>query len=170
MSLTTPAAAPSPIVELAGLALTLSSGAGEVHILRGIDVDIAAGEQVALVGASGAGKSSMMMIIGGLERATSGAVRVAGYDLTAMSEDELALFRRGHVGIVFQSFHLVPTMTALENVAVPLEFAGHADAFGLAQKELEAVGLGHRLEHYPGPAFGRRTAARGAGARLRHRA
>jgi putative ABC transport system ATP-binding protein len=151
---TTPTAASTPIVDLAGLELTLSSGAGEVHILRGIDVEIAAGEQVALVGASGAGKSSMMMIIGGLEHATSGAVRVAGHDLTGMSEDELALFRRGNVGIVFQSFHLVPTMTALENVAVPLEFAGHADAFGMAKAELEAVGLGHRLEHYPGQLSG----------------
>ncbi len=151
---TTPNATSLPIVELAGLELTLSSGAGKVHILRGIDVEIGAGEQVALVGASGAGKSSMMMVIGGLENATQGEVRVAGHDLTGMNEDELALFRRGNVGIVFQSFHLVPTMTALENVAVPLEFAGHADAFGLAQKELEAVGLGHRLEHYPGQLSG----------------
>jgi putative ABC transport system ATP-binding protein len=151
---TTPTAASTPIVELAGLELTLSSGAGQVHILRGIDVEIGAGEQVALVGASGAGKSSIMMIIGGLESATSGDVRVAGHDLTGMTEDELALFRRGNVGIVFQSFHLVPTMTALENVAVPLEFAGHADAFGLATAELEAVGLGHRLEHYPGQLSG----------------
>jgi putative ABC transport system ATP-binding protein len=151
---TTPAAAPSPIVELAGLELTLSSGAGKVHILRGIDVEIGAGEQVALVGASGAGKSSMMMIIGGLESATLGGVRVAGHDLTGMSEDELALFRRKNVGIVFQSFHLVPTMTALENVAVPLEFAGHPDAFGMAKAELETVGLGHRLEHYPGQLSG----------------
>ncbi len=152
--MTTPAAASSPIVDLAGLELTLSSGAGQVHILRGIDVEIAAGERVALVGASGAGKSSMMMIIGGLERATAGDVRVAGHDLAGMNEDELALFRRENVGIVFQSFHLVPTMTALENVAVPLEFAGHADAFGLARAELEAVGLGHRLEHYPGQLSG----------------
>lgn len=150
---TTPAAS-SPIIKLTGLELTLSSGAGQVHILRGIDVEIAAGEQVALVGASGAGKSSMMMIIGGLEGATAGMVRVAGQDLTGMSEDELALFRRGNVGIVFQSFHLVPTMTALENVAVPLEFAGHSDAFGLAEAELAAVGLGHRLEHYPGQLSG----------------
>jgi len=153
-TLTTPDADSPPIVELAGLELTLASAAGQVHILRGIDVEIAAGEQVALVGASGAGKSSMMMIVGGLEQATAGKVRVAGHDLTGMSEDELALFRRGHVGIVFQSFHLVPTMTALENVAVPLEFAGHQDAFGLARSELEAVGLGHRLEHYPGQLSG----------------
>jgi len=152
--LTTPTAPTSPIVVLAGLELTLTSGAGQVHILRGIDVEIAAGERVALVGASGAGKSSMMMIIGGLESATAGTVHVAGQDLTCMSEDELALFRRGNVGIVFQSFHLVPTMTALENVAVPLEFAGNEDAFGLARTELEAVGLGHRLEHYPGQLSG----------------
>jgi putative ABC transport system ATP-binding protein len=153
-ALTTPDAAASPIVELSKLELTLSSGAGAVHILRGIDVRIDAGEQVALMGASGAGKSSMMMVIGGLERATAGAVRVAGQELTALSEDELALFRREHVGIVFQSFHLIPTMTALENVAVPLEFAGRDDAFGLARAELEAVGLGHRLEHYPGQLSG----------------
>jgi len=153
-SVTSPELTDTPIVELLGLELTLTSGAGEVHILRGIDVEIGAGEQVALVGASGAGKSSMMMVIGGLESATRGDVRVAGHDLTGMSEDALALFRRENVGIVFQSFHLVPTMTALENVAVPLEFAGHADAFDLARKELEAVGLGHRLEHYPGQLSG----------------
>jgi putative ABC transport system ATP-binding protein len=151
---TTPLQDPSPIVALAGLELTLSSAAGAVEILRGIDVEIAPGEQVALVGASGAGKSSMMMIIGGLERASAGAVRVAGHDLTAMSEDDLALFRRGNVGIVFQSFHLIPTMTALENVAVPLEFAGHGDAFELAAAELAAVGLGHRTGHYPGQLSG----------------
>jgi putative ABC transport system ATP-binding protein len=153
-SLTSPDPATSPIVELTGLELTLTSGAGAVHILRGIDVEIGAGEQVALMGASGAGKSSMMMIIGGLEQATAGSVHVAGYNLTTMSEDELALFRRENVGIVFQSFHLVPTMTALENVAVPLEFAGRSDAFKMARKELEAVGLGHRLEHYPGQLSG----------------
>ena len=138
-ALTTPSSHRTPIVELAELELTLSSGAGAVEILRGVDLEIMQGEQVALVGASGAGKSSMMMIVGGLERATRGTVRVAQRDLTAMSEDELALFRREHVGIVFQSFHLVPTMTALENVAVPLEFAGHGDAFERAAAELEAV-------------------------------
>ena len=151
---TTPLHDRAPIVALSGLELTLSSAAGAVEILRGIDVEIGPGEQVALVGASGAGKSSMMMIIGGLERATGGAVHVAGYDLTDMSEDELALFRRETVGIVFQSFHLIPTMTALENVAVPLEFAGHRDAFALAAAELAAVGLGHRTEHYPGQLSG----------------
>ncbi|MDH3230196.1 MAG: ATP-binding cassette domain-containing protein [Alphaproteobacteria bacterium] len=151
---TTPLQSPSPIVAVSGLELTLSSAAGAVEILRGIDVEIGPGEQVALVGASGAGKSSMMMIVGGLERASAGSVLVAGYDLTDMSEDELALFRRENVGIVFQSFHLIPTMTALENVAIPLEFAGHRDAFALAAAELEAVGLGHRTGHYPGQLSG----------------
>jgi putative ABC transport system ATP-binding protein len=151
---TTPFEAPLPIVALSGLELTLSSAAGAVEILRGVDIEIGPGEQVALVGASGAGKSSMMMIIGGLEQASAGSVRVAEYDLTDMSEDELALFRRKNVGIVFQSFHLIPTMTALENVAVPLEFAGHGDAFALAAVELAAVGLGHRTGHYPGQLSG----------------
>jgi len=151
---TTPAQDNRAIVRLAGLELTLASAAGAVEILRGIDLEIGPGERVALVGASGAGKSSMMMIVGGLERATAGSVEVAGYDLIGMSEDALALFRRENVGIVFQSFHLVPTMTALENVAVPLEFAGHADAFALAAAELEAVGLGHRTSHYPGQLSG----------------
>jgi putative ABC transport system ATP-binding protein len=151
---TTPSPGQRPIVALTGLKLTLSSAAGAVEILRGIDVEIGPGEQVALVGASGAGKSSMMMIIGGLERASAGSVLVAGHDLTDMSEDELALFRRKNVGIVFQSFHLIPTMTALENVAVPLEFAGHSDAFALAAAELAAVGLGHRTGHYPGQLSG----------------
>ncbi len=151
---TTPGEGHGPIVALSGLELTLSSTAGTVDILRGIDVEIRPGEQVALVGASGAGKSSMMMIIAGLEHASAGSVRVAGCELTAMSEDELALFRRENVGIVFQSFHLIPTMTALENVAVPLEFAGHGDAFDLAAEELAAVGLGHRTSHYPGQLSG----------------
>lgn len=152
--MTTPATDTPPIVALSQLELILPSTAGAVEILRGIDLEIGVGERVALVGASGAGKSSMMMIIGGLEQATAGAVRVAGHELRGMSEDELALFRRDNVGIVFQSFHLVPTMTALENVAVPLEFAGHADAFELAAAELEAVGLGHRTGHYPGQLSG----------------
>jgi len=151
---TTPEDGLLPIVRLAGLELTLPSAAGAVDILRGIDVEISPGEQVALVGASGAGKSSMMMIIGGLERASAGSVHVAGHDLTRMGEDALALFRRENVGIVFQSFHLIPTMTALENVAIPLEFAGHGDAFQLAAAELAAVGLGHRTSHYPGQLSG----------------
>jgi len=151
---TTPEADPLPIVQLSKLELTLQSAAGPVEILRGIDVEISAGEQVALVGASGAGKSSMMMIVGGLERASAGSVRVAGHDLTQMGEDALALFRRETVGIVFQSFHLIPTMTALENVAIPLEFAGHGDAFERAATELAAVGLDRRTSHYPGQLSG----------------
>jgi len=142
------------MIRLQGVELTLTSGAGAVHILRGIDLEIAAGERVALVGASGAGKSSLMMVVAGLEQSTAGSVVVAGQELTAMSEDELALFRREHVGVVFQAFHLVPTMTALENVAVPLEFAGRPDAFERAAAALQAVGLGHRTGHYPGELSG----------------
>ncbi|MBI1776023.1 MAG: ABC transporter ATP-binding protein [Proteobacteria bacterium] len=129
--------------------MSLPSPAGIVHILRGVDLAIAAGEAVAIVGPSGAGKSTLMMIAAGLEKATSGKVVIAGQDLTAMSEDELALFRRRHIGIVFQSFHLVPTMSALENVAIPLELAGAADAFERAAQSLASVGLAHRISHYP---------------------
>ncbi len=137
------------MIRLRGVQLTLDSLAGPVHILRGIDLDVADGETVAIVGPSGSGKSTMMMVIAGLERPSSGKIEVAGADLGALDEDGLALFRRDRVGIVFQNFHLVPTMTALENVAIPLEFAGRADAFDAARKGLEAVGLGHRLDHYP---------------------
>ncbi len=137
------------MIRLRGVHLTLDSLAGPVHILRGIDLDVADGETVAIVGPSGSGKSTMIMVIAGLERPSSGKVEVAGADLGALDEDGLALFRRDRVGIVFQNFHLVPTMTALENVAIPLEFAGRADAFEAAKKGLEAVGLGHRLDHYP---------------------
>ncbi|UCH76095.1 MAG: ABC transporter ATP-binding protein [Rhodospirillales bacterium] len=151
---TTPEHPERPIVALSGLELTLASAAGPVPILRGVDIEIAPGEQVALVGASGAGKSSLMMVVGGLERPSAGSVRVAGCDLGAMTEDQLALFRRENIGIVFQSFHLIPTMTALENVAIPLEFAGHTDAFAQAADELAAVGLGHRTGHYPGQLSG----------------
>lgn len=139
---------------LSAVHLTLSSSAGPVQVLRGIDLNIAAGETVSVVGPSGAGKSTLMMIMAGLERPSSGSVRFAAQELTRLSEDALALFRRDHVGIVFQAFHLVPTMTALENVAIPLEFAGRADAFERASAELEAVGLGHRLSHYPGQLSG----------------
>lgn len=128
--------------------------AGPVNILRGINLTIGSGEVVSIVGPSGSGKSSMMMVIGGLERATSGTVSVYGQELTGLSEDALALFRRDQVGIVFQNFHLVPTMSALENVAIPLELAGRADAFDKAREGLEAVGLGHRLTHYPGQLSG----------------
>ena len=137
------------IVELNGVHVTLVSSAGPVQILRGIDLQIETGETVSVVGPSGAGKSTMMMIMAGLERPSGGSVRVAGHELTQMDEDALSLFRRDHVGIVFQAFHLVPTMTALENVAIPLEFAGRKDAFERARDELVTVGLGHRLSHYP---------------------
>ena len=129
--------------------LTLESAAGAVNILRGATLSLAAGEAVGLVGPSGSGKSTMMAILAGLERPTSGDVEVAGCDLTDMSEDDLALFRRHHVGIVFQSFHLIPTMTALENVAIPLELAGRGDAFEAAEAQLAGVGLGQRFGHYP---------------------
>ncbi|HTP83330.1 MAG TPA: ABC transporter ATP-binding protein [Alphaproteobacteria bacterium] len=145
---------PAPIVELADVHLKLASAAGEVNILRGIDLAIARGESVAVVGPSGSGKSTMLMVMAGLERPTSGLVRIAGEDLGRLGEDQLALFRRRNVGIVFQGFHLIPTMTALENVAVPLEFAGDSSAFERARAGLEAVGLGHRLGHYPGQLSG----------------
>lgn len=129
--------------------LTLGTDKAPVEILRGIDLSVAAGESVALLGPSGSGKSSLMAVLAGLERASGGTIHVAGADFTTLDEDGLARARRGRIGIVLQAFHLLPTMTALENVAVPLELAGHADPFGRAAKELEAVGLGHRLTHYP---------------------
>ena len=143
-----------PILRLSGVHLKLASQAGEVNILRGVDLSVAPGESVAVVGPSGSGKSTMMMIVAGLERPTQGMVHVAGQDLTALDEDGLALYRRRSIGIVFQAFHLIPTMTALENVAIPLEFAGDRDAWGKAKKALESVGLGHRLTHYPGQMSG----------------
>jgi putative ABC transport system ATP-binding protein len=142
------------IVELADVHLKLASAAGPVNILRGIDLTVRRGETVSVVGPSGSGKSTMMMIMAGLERPTSGLVNVAGHDLGRLDEDRLARFRRDHVGIVFQAFHLIPTMTALENVAIPLEFAGRADAFERAHAGLEAVGLKHRTTHYPGQLSG----------------
>jgi len=123
--------------------------AGRVDILHSITLDVKQGETLGLIGPSGSGKSSLLMLMGGLERATGGQITALGHDLTAMSEDQLALFRRDHMGVVFQSFHLIPTMTALENVATPLELAGVRDAFPRAQAELEAVGLDHRADHYP---------------------
>ncbi|MDV7270290.1 ABC transporter ATP-binding protein [Thioclava sp. A2] len=134
---------------LRDVGLTLDGNAGPVEILHGISLDIERGSSVGLTGPSGSGKSSLLMLMGGLERATHGSVQVLGHDLGAMDEDALARFRRGRMGIVFQSFHLVPTMTALENVALPLEIAGEPDAFARAEAELAAVGLGHRLGHYP---------------------
>ncbi len=142
------------IIELEGLKLSLPSAAGLVNILRGIDLAVARGATAGLVGPSGSGKSTLLMVLAGLERPSEGRVKVAGEDLTRLGEDGLARFRRQHVGIVFQSFHLVPTMTALENVAIPLEFAGRKDAFARAEEELKLVGLGHRLSHYPGQLSG----------------
>jgi putative ABC transport system ATP-binding protein len=143
-----------PMILLRDIALTLASAAGEVNILRGVNLTVGRGERLGIIGPSGSGKSTMMMIAAGLERPSGGTVRIAGEDLTALDEDGLALFRRDRIGIVFQSFHLVPTMTALENVAVPLEFAGRRDAFARAREGLDAVGLGHRLDHYPGQLSG----------------
>ena len=137
------------LVTMRGITLTLESAAGPVDILRGIDFTLAAGEAVGIVGPSGSGKSSMMSIIAGLEKPTNGSVNVAGKDFSKLDEDGLALFRREHLGIVFQSFHLIPTMTALENVAVPLELAGDRNAFTTAQDALSDVGLNTRTGHYP---------------------
>ncbi|MBO6782642.1 MAG: ABC transporter ATP-binding protein [Alphaproteobacteria bacterium] len=138
-----------PMIALSGAELHLASASGDVNILRGIDLEVARGERLGVVGPSGSGKSTMMMVMAGLERLTGGSVHVGGEDLSRRDEDALARFRRRRVGIVFQAFHLIPTMNALENVAVPLEFAGEADAFDRARTSLEAVGLGHRLDHYP---------------------
>ncbi|MBO9427318.1 ABC transporter ATP-binding protein [Labrenzia sp. R4_1] len=139
----------TPAIALKNVHLTLGEGAGQVHILKGIDLEIGKSTSVSLVGPSGSGKSTLLMVMAGLERADEGSVVVAGSELGGLSEDQLALFRGRNVGIIFQSFHLVPNMTALENVAVPLELAGDADAFKKAQAELEAVGLGKRMHHYP---------------------
>ena len=143
-----------PIVSLTDLSVTLTGAAGSVEILRGIDLELAAGESVSVVGPSGAGKTTLLMVIGGLERPTTGRVEVAGENLAALDEDALARFRGAHVGIVFQAFHLIPTMTAIENVAAPRELTGAADAFSRAREELAAVGLDHRLGHYPGELSG----------------
>ena len=150
-----PTASPnSALIRLVNLELKLASPAGPVNILRGIDLEIASGERVGIVGPSGSGKSTLLMVIGGLERPTGGEVWVDGLDLAGLEEDRLARFRRGAVGIVFQSFHLIATMSALENVAVPLELAGASDAFERAGAELARVGLAERLEHYPGQLSG----------------
>ncbi|MDG2286077.1 MAG: ABC transporter ATP-binding protein [Alphaproteobacteria bacterium] len=139
----------NPIIGLRDVQLNLRSAAGEVNILRGISLDINAGDMVGIVGPSGAGKSTLMMLIGGLESASSGQVMVAGRDLSALDEDALAEFRRDNVGIVFQAFRLIPTMTAMENVAIPLELAGEENAFEKARESLGRVGLADRVEHYP---------------------
>jgi len=140
---------PSLAISARNLTLTLGSAASPVTILRGIDLDIARGEVVALLGPSGSGKSSLMAVLSGLERASGGTLDVAGADFAALDEDGLAAARRGRIGIVLQAFHLLPTMTAAENVATPMELAGMADAAPRALAELEAVGLGHRTGHYP---------------------
>ncbi len=138
-----------PVLSLQDARLSLDGNAGRVDILHGITLDVIKGETLGLVGPSGSGKSSLLMLMGGLETATSGTVTALGQDLTQMNEDALARFRRAHMGVVFQSFHLIPTMTALENVAVPLELSGHKDAFERAEAELQTVGLSHRVDHYP---------------------
>lgn len=140
---------PAPAIHARNLTLTLGSGSAAVDILKGIDFDVANGEIVALLGPSGSGKSSLMAVLTGLERASGGTLEVAGADFSTMGEDALARARRGRIGIVLQAFHLLPTMTALENVATPMELAGIPDARDRAEKELQAVGLGHRISHYP---------------------
>lgn len=139
----------SPIIKLEGVDLSLGRGAARVHILRGISLEVGRGEALGLVGPSGSGKSSLLMAMAGLERIDEGKVTIDGHDLGKLDEDDLAEFRGRRIGIVFQSFHLIPTMTALENVAVPLELAGREDAFERAAAELRGVGLGQRFDHYP---------------------
>jgi len=138
-----------PVIALNNVSLRLAGNAGPLDILHGLTLEVGAQETVGLIGPSGSGKSSLLMLMGGLERASGGEIRAMGQDLTAMNEDQLARFRRSHMGVVFQSFHLIPTMTALENVATPLELGGVADAFERAETELKAVGLGSRMHHYP---------------------
>jgi putative ABC transport system ATP-binding protein len=142
------------MIELRDVHVTLSSAAGPVKILRGIDLEVAAGSSVSVVGPSGSGKSTLLAVVGGIERPTAGSVRVDGQTFAELDEDRLAVFRGREIGILFQSFHLIPTMTALENVAVPLELAGARDAFGEAAARLAEVGLAARAEHYPGQLSG----------------
>lgn len=139
----------SPLVELKNIDLTLGDGAARVHVLKNLSLHISQGETVGIVGPSGSGKSTLLMVLAGLEKVDKGMITIAKQRIDQMSEDEVATFRGKHIGIVFQSFQLIPNMTALENAAVPLELAGRNDAFSVAQTELEAVGLGHRLHHYP---------------------
>jgi putative ABC transport system ATP-binding protein len=154
MDMNSPRPAAPSMVRARDLRLTVPSAAGPVNILQGVDLDVAQGEAVGLVGPSGSGKTSLLMVLAGLERATGGEVEVAGTRLTGLGEDALARFRRDTVGIVFQSFHLIPAMTALENVSVPLELAGVRDARGRAEAALGAVGLAHRVTHLPGQLSG----------------
>jgi putative ABC transport system ATP-binding protein len=141
--------APDMAIRASNVTLTLGASDAQVSILRGVDLEVPYGVSVALLGPSGSGKSSLMAVLAGLERASGGSVVVDGLNFTELEEDALARARRGRIGIVLQAFHLLPSMTALENVAVPMELAGIVDPFGRAAKELEAVGLGHRLTHYP---------------------
>ena len=145
---------PPKAIVLANVRLSLTSDAGVVEVLRGIDLSIFAGETVGIVGPSGSGKTSLLMVMAGLEPVTDGQVSIDGQSFSGLDEDALAQFRRDRIGIVFQSFHLVPTMTALENVALPMEFAGKTNAFERGEAELRAVGLGERLGHYPGQLSG----------------
>ena len=142
------------VIDLKDVSLTLGEGASRVHVLKGVDLAVESGEIVGIVGPSGSGKSTLLMVLAGLEKVDSGVVRIAGEVLNDKSEDQVASFRGRNIGIVFQSFHLIPNMTALENVAVPLELAGHADPFGVAARELAAVGLSDRITHYPGELSG----------------
>jgi putative ABC transport system ATP-binding protein len=142
------------VIDLKNVSLTLGQGASRVHVLKEVSLQVAAGETTGIVGPSGSGKSTLLMVIAGLEGTDSGTVSIAGEMLTGRSEDTVAAFRGRNVGIVFQSFHLIPNMTALENVAVPLELAGRRDAFDIAARELAAVGLKDRVTHYPGELSG----------------
>ncbi|TPJ72591.1 ABC transporter ATP-binding protein [Mesorhizobium sp. B2-6-2] len=142
------------VIALRDISLRLGEGASSVHVLKDVSLDVAAGEATGIVGPSGSGKSTLLMVLAGLERVDSGTVRIAGELINDKSEDQIASFRGRNIGIVFQSFHLIPNMTALENVAVPLELAGHSDPFGVAARELAAVGLSDRVTHYPGELSG----------------
>ncbi len=148
-ALSNPAMAADIVIDAVDVTLSLGRGESRVDILRGVTLAVRAGERLAILGPSGSGKSSLMAVLAGLEQASGGRIIVAGTDFRGLNEDGLAEARRGRIGIVLQAFHLIPTMTALENVAVPLELAGHADPFGEARQELEAVGLGARIGHYP---------------------
>jgi putative ABC transport system ATP-binding protein len=145
---------PEAVIELKDVSLTLGEGASRVAVLKNVDLTVTSGEATGIVGPSGSGKSTLLMVLAGLEKVDTGSVRIAGELLHGKSEDQVAAFRGKNIGIVFQSFHLIPNMTALENVAVPLELAGHHDAFGVAARELEAVGLADRVTHYPGELSG----------------
>ena len=142
------------VIALSDVSLTLGQGASSVHVLKGVSLEVLRGETAGIVGPSGSGKSTLLMVVAGLEKVDGGTVAIAGNVINGWSEDQIAAFRGKTVGIVFQSFHLIPNMTALENVAVPLELAGHPDAFAIAERELAAVGLKDRITHYPGELSG----------------